>query len=189
MARRVSNADMRLPFLRKSTATGEPLIVSMTGVRLGESAIFAGRSAAWAVRLAGRTGLSGRCLVLGTADATRAIEAAASREGVLVETATRAPDERVFDLAVVETGEGWEAAAQDVLRAIRPGGRLVAVTGAPRTGLLARLRGSQTPQPPAEAITARLAQLGWERVRPIGQRDGVSFVEAFARQGHSSGSG
>lgn len=82
---------MRLPFLLKAATGGEPLIVAMTGVRLGDSVIFAGRSARWAVALASRTGLSGRCLVLGSSDVTGAIEAAASREGVLVETANTAP--------------------------------------------------------------------------------------------------
>ena len=172
---------MRLPFLRKSGTSDEPLIVAMTGVRLGEAVIFAGRSAGWAVPLASRTGLSGRCLVLGSADVTGAIEAAASREGVLVEAAATAPDERVFDLAVIEIGEGWEGVAQDVLRAVRPGGRLITVSGAPRAGLFGKLGGSPATPVAAEVAVTRLAQLGWDRVRPIGERDGVSFVEAFAR--------
>lgn len=177
---RVSNEAMRLPFLRRSGTSGEPLIVAMTGVRLGEAVIFAGRSAGWAVPLAARTGLSGRCLVLGSADVTGAIEAAASREGVLVETAAAAPGERAFDLAVIELGEGWEGVAEDVLNAVRPGGRLIAVSGAPRTGLLSRLGGGQPRQVADAEIVARLTQLGWQRARPIGERDGASFVEAFA---------
>ena len=172
---------MRLPFLRKGSTGGEPLIVSMAGVRLGDSVMFAGRSAQWAVALAGRTGLSGRCLVLGPAEVTGPIEAAASREGVLVETAATAPGDRVFDLAVIEMGEGWEAAAQDVIRAVRPGGRVITVSGAPRKGLLGKLGGAQPRQVTPETITAKLEQFGWQRPRPIGERDGVSFVEAFTR--------
>jgi hypothetical protein len=179
--RPVSNCEMRLPFLRNATRGGEPLIVSMTGVRLGDSVIFAGRSAPWAMALASRTGLSGRCLVLGSPDVTSGIDAAASREGVLVETAATAPRERVFDLAVIEIGKGWEAAASDMLGAIRPGGRLITVSGAPRTGLFSKLGGSHAPPAAADAVIARLAQLGWQRVRRIGERDGVTFVEAFAR--------
>ena len=171
---------MRLPFLRKAASGGEPLIVSMTGVRLGDSVIFAGPSAHWAVGLAARTGLSGRCLVLGSASVTGGIEAAASREGVLVETAATAPGEPVFDLAVIEIGEGWEAAAQDVIRAIRPGGRLITISGAPRTGLLGRFGAGQPRHVSAETITATLTRMGWQRVRPIGERDGVGFVEGFA---------
>lgn len=176
----MSNGAMRLPFLRKSDTSGEPLIVAMTGVRLGEAVIFAGRSAGWAVPLAARTGLSGRCLVVGSPDVTGAIEAAASREGVLVETAAAAPGERAFDLAVIEIGEGWEGVAGDVLKSVRPGGRLVAVSGAPRTGLLGKLGGGQPRQMADAAIVSRLTQHGWQRARPIGERDGVSFVEAFA---------
>jgi hypothetical protein len=172
---------MRLPFLRKSDTGDEPLIVAMTGVRLGEAVIFAGRSAAWAVPLASRTGLSGRCLVLGSPDVTGAIEAAASREGVLVETAAEAPGERVFDLAVIEVGDAWEAAAEDALRAVRPGGRLITVSGAPRSGWFGKLGGSNAPPVAIDVVVARLTRLGWDRVRPIGERDGVSFVEAFAR--------
>jgi SAM-dependent methyltransferase len=172
---------MRLPFLRRSGTRDEPLIVAMTGVRLGEAVIFAGRSAGWAIPLATRTGLSGRCLVLGSPDVTAAIEAAASRAGVVVETATTAPRERVFDLAVVEIGPAWEAAAQDVLRAVRPGGRLVTVSAAPRSGLFGKLGGSPAPSVGTDAVVARLTRFGWDGVRSIGERDGVRFIEAFTR--------
>lgn len=171
---------MRLPFLRKATSGGEPLIVAMTGIRLGESVIFAGRSAAWAVPLAARTGLSGRCLVLGSAEATAPIESAASREGVLVETATAPTSTPTFDLAVVEATGSWEAAARDVKAATRSGGRIVVVSGAPAAGLIARLSGGSSPRVATESIVAALSTLGWERVRPIGEREGVSFVEGFA---------
>ena len=117
--------------------------------------------------------------MLGSPDVTGAIEAAASREGVLVETATAAPGERVFDLAVIEIGERWEADAENVLQAVRPGGRLITVSGAPRTGLFGKL-GSAAPPVAPDAVVARLTRLGWHRVRPIGERDGVSFVEAFS---------
>lgn len=177
----MSNRAMRLPFLRKSGSGDEPLIVAMTGVRLGEAVIFAGRSAGWAVPLASRTGLSGRCLVFGSPDVTGAIEAAASREGVLVETAASAPGGRVFDLAVIEIGAGWEGVAEDVLNAVRPGGRLITVSGAPRAGLFGKLGGSPAPPVATGVVVARLTELGWDRVRPIGERDGVTFVEAFAR--------
>lgn len=95
----------------------------------------------------------------------------------------------MFDLAVIEIGEAWESAARDALRAVRPGGRLIAVSGAPRASLLGKLSGSPAAPVATEAVVARLAQLGWERARPIGEREGVSFVEAFAGQGRSPGSG
>ena len=171
---------MRLPFLRKATTGGDPLIVAMTGVRLGESVIFAGRSAGWAVPLAARTGLSGRCLVLGPPDVTAPIESAASREGVLVETSAVPPPGPAFDLAVIETTAGWESAAREVRTATRSGGRVIVVAGAPPAGLLARLKGGAAEPIAAQSVVAALIKLGWERVRPIGERDGVRFVEGVA---------
>ena len=82
---------MRLPFLRKSATGDEPLVVSMTGVRLGDSVVFSGRSIALVLPLAARAGLSGRCLIVGSPDATAALETTATREGLLVETADRFP--------------------------------------------------------------------------------------------------
>jgi hypothetical protein len=172
---------MRLPFLRKADTGGEPLVVAMTGVRLGESVLFWGRSAAWAVPLAAKTGLSGRCVICGPPETTGPIESAASREGVLVEVSTAAPDVPGFDLAVVEAVDGWEAAARDFRNATRPGGRVIVVIGAPPRGLLGRLTSSPTSgAPSAESVASALSRLGWQRVRPIGDRDGVSFVEGFA---------
>ena len=177
----MSNNRVRLPFLRKSRSDGEPLIVAMTGVRLGESVIFRGRSPGWVVPLAARTGLSGRCLVLGPTDVTTAIESAATREGVLIETASTPPRERSFDLAVVEVDANWEAGARDVKLATRPGGRIVVVAGAPpRSGLFAKLGGGGRPSVTTASIVSTLTGIGWERVRPIGERDEVSFVEGFA---------
>ena len=60
---------MRLPFLRKAASSDEPLVVSMSGARLGDTVVFAGQSASLALPLAARTGLSGRCLVVGSPDA------------------------------------------------------------------------------------------------------------------------
>jgi hypothetical protein len=171
---------MRLPFLRKAATGGDPLIVAMTGVRLGESVIFVGRSPGWAVPLAARTGISGRCLVLGPPEITAPIESAASRDGVLVETSLVTPSEPSFDLAVIEATTGWESAARDCRTATRPGGRVIVVAGAPPAGLLARLSGGGAEPVAAQSVVAALGKLGWERVRPIGERDGVSFVEGFA---------
>jgi hypothetical protein len=171
---------MRLPFLRKATTGDEPLIVAMTGIRLGESVIFAGKSPAWAVPLAARVGLSGRCVVIGPAETTGAIEMAASREGVLVEAADTVPSERTFDLAVVEAIGSWESAARDLRSSTRPGGRVVVVAGAPPTSLLGRLAGGTPQVVSSQSIVSTLSQLGWERVRPIGEREGVAFVEGFA---------
>jgi hypothetical protein len=168
---------VRVPFLKKSATTSEPLVLSMTGARLGDSVVFAGASAQLALPLAARVGLSGRCLVVG-ADAP-ALEARATRDGILVETALTIPADRTFDLAVVEAAGDWDGDAARALRGVRPGGRIVVIAGALRTGLMSKLT-----SPPAaisaDAIVATLSTQGWQRVRDIGRRDGLTFVEAFA---------
>lgn len=170
---------MRLPFLRKAAAGDQPLVVSMSGVRLGDSVAFAGHSAALALPLAARTGLSGRCVVVGPQEITAVLENTATREGLLIETAEQFPTDRSLELVVVEAVGAWAAAAAHARGAVRGGGRLVVVTGTLRDGLLARLRTSP-PAVPVEAIVETLSSQGWQRARAIGGRDGLSFVEAFS---------
>jgi hypothetical protein len=58
---------------------------------------------------------------------------------------------------------------------------VIVVIGAPPKGLLGRLTGSSASvAPSAESVTSALFRSGWQRVRPIGDRDGVGFVEGFA---------
>ena len=172
---------MRLPFLRKAASSGEPLVLAMTGARLGEAVLFVGSSRQLALPLAARVGLSGRCVVAGAAAAS--LEARATAEGVLVEPAPDVPADRSFDLAVVETEGDWARLAARALGAVRPGGRIVVIAAAPRTGLLSRLTSAPDPPAPADGIVANLTAAGWLRARDIGQRDGLMFVEAFARHG------
>ena len=151
----------------------------MTGLRMGETVVFGGRSASLMLPLAARTGLSGRCLVFGPLETITALDAAATRAGLLVETAEAPPADATFDLAVVEAGGPWAPAAAACLPAVRHGGRIVIASGPPRTGLLGRL-GGQPPGPEVEAaIVSALTGQGWLRARGIGTRGGVLFVEAF----------
>ena len=170
---------MRLPFLRKAATRDEPLVVSMSGARLGDPVVFAGQSASLVLPLAARTGLSGRCLVVGSPDSTTAIEAAATRDGLLVEAAERFPADRTFELAVVEAVGEWATSAAAARDAVRGGGRIIVVTGAPARGLLARLR-ARPAEVSVDAIVETLTRQGWLRTRAIGGRDGLTFVEAFA---------
>jgi hypothetical protein len=171
--------EMRLPFLRKAITGDAPLVVSMSGARMGDAVLFAGRSASLALPLAARTGLSGRCLVVGQPGSTARLEAAATRQGLLVETAEQFPADRSFELAVVEATAEWAAAAAGAREAVRDGGRIVVVAGSPREGLLARLS-SRPPEISPDTIIETLSAQGWRRARPIGARDGLLFVEAFA---------
>jgi hypothetical protein len=171
--------EMRLPFLRKATTGEEPLVVSMSGARLGDTVVFAGQSAAILLPLAARTGLSGRCLAVGTPESTSVLEAAATREGLLVEVTDRFPADHSFELAVIEAVGEWEAAAAGARDAVRSGGRIVVVTGSLRGGLLARFS-TAAPDVAPEAIVETLSRRGWQRARPVGGRDGLLFVEAFS---------
>lgn len=171
---------MKLPFLRTSEHD-EPLVVSMTGTRLGDSVLFAGTSRALILPLAARTGLSGRLVLIGDGDAAKRLEATAARDGVLLELASKAPAGAAFDLAVIETVEGWRAAVASVHPSVRSGGRVIVIAGQPRKGLLGALRsGGGPPPPPNEEIVEVLRVAGWQRIRPIGEREGLRFVEAFA---------
>ncbi len=179
-SRWVSNVGMRLPFLRKPASGEDPLVVSMSGARLGDAVVFAGESASRVLPLAARDwGLSGRCLVVGPPEATAALEATATRDGLLIEVADRSPTDRSFSSAVVEARGDWAAAAAGARDAVRSGGRIIVVTGTLRTGLLARL-GSKPAEVSPDSIVETLATQQWQRPRPIGGRDGLVFVEAFA---------
>ena len=171
--------EMKLPFLRKAITGDVPLVVSMSGARLGDAVLFAGRSASLVLPLAARTGLSGRCVVVGQPESTARLEAAATRAGLLIETAEQFPADRSFELAVVEATADWTAAGAGARKSVRDGGRIIIVAGSPREGLLARLS-AKPPEISADAIIETLSSQGWRRARPIGARDGLVFVEAFA---------
>lgn len=171
---------MKLPFLRKAATAGEPLIVSMTGARLGDAILFTGRSDALALPLAARAGLSGRFLAVGEAGTAAALESAAQREGVLIETASQAPPDGTFELAVVEATGEWPAAVASARLAVRRGGRVVVVAGAPREGLLSRLTATSSASPPPDEVVRALTVEGWHLARVVGQGDGMTFIEAFA---------
>ena len=82
---------MKLGFLRKPARNESPLVVSMTGVRLGDRAIFAGSSLPLVMPLAARTGLSGQLLAIGAHAAD--LKARAERDGHLVESADVPPSD------------------------------------------------------------------------------------------------
>ena len=94
-----------------------------------------------------------------------------------------------FDLAVVDdTGgfsERWgltiaRRLIRELLRILRPGGRVVAVGAIPQTGLGALLR--RGPTEPSFASSGALHELlaagGFRPVRTLAERDGLIFIEA-----------
>ena len=168
---------MKLGFLRKPAREGAPLVVSMTGVRLGDRVIFAGTNPALLMPLAARTGLSGQLLTVG-ADAA-GLKARAEREGHLVEAATEPPADGSYDVAVVETSGDWVSVIAPLVAAVRPAGRIVVVIGTPAQGPLAFLKASAASGPEPALVVESLEQAGWHRARGIGGRDGLAFVEAM----------
>ncbi len=171
---------MKLPFLRTGHPD-EPLVVAMTGARLGDSLLFAGHSAALVLPLAARTGLSGRLVLLGDGERARGLEAAAAKNGSLVELADVPPAGAGFDLAVIEAVEGWQTAVAAARPAVRAGGRAIVIAGHLRKGLLGGLRSTGGAMVPGnDEILGALREAGWLRPRAIGEREGLRFLEAFA---------
>jgi ubiquinone/menaquinone biosynthesis C-methylase UbiE len=178
-----------LPFLRKGDAHALP--VAMAGVRMGDHLLAVGcADGARLGAIALKVGLSGRAVAVvdGEDAAVRARKGAAGA-GVLVDIevapATKLPvDDSAFDLAVLDDTGGLlaalsdadrVAAARELVRALKPGGRVVVIGAAPATGWSAALgRGPGRPPLDAQPI---LEAGGFRLVRRLAEREGLRFVE------------
>ena len=173
------------------------LVVGMTGVRMGDrvaqvGCAHGGRLAA----VAAKVGLSGRAVAF-VPDAAAAARARKAVEdaGVLVEIEIAPPtslpaDSDAFDLVVVDETNGLlaalrpeerVAAVRELFRVLRPGGRVVVISSAPRGGLGALFnRGANEPRfNPAPSLEAE----GFKLVRTLAERDGLAFVEGVKPKG------
>ena len=173
------------------------LIVGMTGVKMGDRFLqvgcaHGGRMAA----VAGKVGLSGRAAVVAPDESSAArARKAADDAGVLVEVDVASParlplGDGGFDLAVVDdtTGsfgtlrpEDRVASIRELVRVLRPGGRVLVVGAAPRGGLGAVLSRTQNGPPFVASgdATKALEADGFTAVRTLAERERLVFVEGI----------
>jgi ubiquinone/menaquinone biosynthesis C-methylase UbiE len=179
--------------LRRTTPT-EPLIVTMTGLRVGDRVLIAGAGEQKALTLlAVKPGLSGRVCVIDEDDSRTARGAAAAEgEGALVEPVT-APltmlpfDPESFDVVVINhvmaglAPDRRVAAFSEALRVLRQAGRCVVIETGRRSGLGAFLGGGGTRVDAADLERAMKAA-DLSGVRVLAERDGLLFLEGARRK-------
>jgi hypothetical protein len=178
-----------MPIFRSSGTPSVPLIVSVTGVRLGQRVLVVpGRDARVLIDVAGKVGLTGRTLALTPASSAAALASAAERAGAVVDVAALEVPLQVagdsFDLAVVDDrgarGPGVDTPSllPEILQALRPGGRIVVLLPA-GDGLLARMLGGGATEPPgAPPLLQAFEQAGFRAGRLVAVHAGVGYLEA-----------
>jgi ubiquinone/menaquinone biosynthesis C-methylase UbiE len=171
---------------------GEPLAISMAGIKLGDRLLVVGCSDPVLIaRLAVKTGLTGRAMALDERETLSARAAdVAAREGALIETATARwtalpLDAGTFDVTLIHdvfsyiTDKERLGCVGEVQRVLRPGGRCLVIDAAPRAGLAALVRSRPSPRDYSAsggAVTT-LQSGGFRAVRTLAERDGLVFVE------------
>jgi ubiquinone/menaquinone biosynthesis C-methylase UbiE len=183
------------PFVRQRDS--HTLLVSMTGVRMGDRVAFVGcANGARMAAVAAKVGLSGRAVVIAPDESSAArAHKGAENAGVLIEVQVASPartplEDAAFDLAVVDDTAGLfgtmssderARAVRETARVLRPGGRVVFVGAVPSTGL-ARFLAPQR-STPSLALSGEanrtLEANGFGIVRTLAEREGQVFIEGI----------
>jgi hypothetical protein len=177
-----------LKWFRPGTSPHQTAL-AMIGAKAGDRVLFVGRvDAPLAAEVARITGLNGQTMVSCRATDRAGIDRAAAEAGALIDPVEiPAPDTSpvphgvtasdivvaVGDLGATPLDARLEL-AQDALRALRPGGRLVVIDGEKR-GLFA---GRRAPAMPADAVVPLLTSVGALAARALGVEDGITYYEA-----------
>jgi SAM-dependent methyltransferase len=176
--------------LFRKASPQEPLIVSITGVRMGHRIVgVIGSHPGPFLEMAAKVGITGGAYALTTdADAVSRVQAAAAAHGVLVDAGPSAsplplPDGS-FDLALVDDRATRDAAHgspvalfTDLRRVLRPGGRIIVAVAAP-TGAFDGLFGRTSKPPDVQPLLDLLREAGFTAARLLASRGGVGYVEA-----------
>lgn len=168
----------------------------MTGVKMGDRLVQIGCANGGNLgAIAAKVGLSGRAVAVLPDDASAArARKGAAETGVLVEIEQAPPtalpiEAGAFDVAVVDdTGdlagalapEERSALVREIVRVLRPGGRVVFIGTAPADGLSRLWSRSRGPAfVMSGGAAAVLAANGFKSARALAERDGLVFVEGL----------
>lgn len=178
----------------RKTTPAEPLPVAMSAIKLGDRLLVIGCSDPVLIaQLAVKTGLTGRsCALDEQSDVVAAAARTVEREGALLETFT-APvtmlplDSGAFDVVVIRGVLGRldamrrSACVAEALRVLRPGGRCVDISSAPRGGLasLVQTRADSPDYVASGGAEAALRAAGFRAVRRLVARGRLQFTEGI----------
>jgi SAM-dependent methyltransferase len=171
---------------------GDPLMVSMCGVKLGDRLLVLGCSdTALIAALATKAGLTGRAVIVDESDEARTrAHAIVEKDGVLVESFTSPFNSLPFEahafdvvvmrnvMAVIRADLRLPAVAETT-RVLRPGGRCLVINDVRRGGLASLVgihAGDESPASGA-ATVGLLGEVGFRGARTLAEREGLVFVE------------